>query len=297
MSDIYYTLKQPLVVRLDMNNKYCKDCEKILHKNCKNIEFCKDCRLKYDVCEICSCKTKGRGLRCSKCKRIGLRHSAETKVKMSDNSYIKDHGLSEVAKRKISETRKKKIKEGEIKNWQEGLTKETDNRLKLMGEKISKTRIEKGLSKGRKNHFSRIKFEGEKNGMYGRSVLDIWIEKYGEKEALIKWKNKYKNLGSGLSKKFECMLIDWNFKYEKEYIISYILNGRKRSKFYDFYLNDFNILIEVDGYHFHHEDSTFPRINERIENDKFKNKLAKERGFGMVRVWEDNLDKRWDIII
>lgn len=51
------------------------------------------------------------------------------------------HLHSEETKKKISKTRKERIDSCQIKNWNDGLTKETDNRLKLSGEKISKIHI------------------------------------------------------------------------------------------------------------------------------------------------------------
>ena len=35
------------------------------------------------------------------------------------------------------------------------------------------------------------KIRGEKNPMYGKSVYDIWVKKYGKSLADQKWKKKY----------------------------------------------------------------------------------------------------------
>ena len=43
----------------------------------------------------------------------------------------------------------------------------------------------------RKNHSKAV--SGKNNPMYGRSVKDIWIEKYGKEEANKMWENRYKN--------------------------------------------------------------------------------------------------------
>lgn len=280
-----------------MSDKYCIECGNKLHFNCKN-NICKCClakcikcgantsgRGKTRLCKTCVCKSKERNEKISKKRklRVGWKHSEETKIKMSKNSYTKKYGHSEETKKKIS-----KSNIGNAGPW---LNKKLPDYMK---EKISKTRKEKGIAKGKNNPFFGLSLSGNLNGMYGKSVLDIWIEKYGEVKAKKMWREKYKNLGSGLSKKFKNLLDKWNYRYEEEFMLSDPMNNKKR--FYDFYLSDYNLLIEVDGYHFHHKDSTFPRIKERLENDIYKNKLAKKQGFKLVRIWEDKLEEKWDII-
>jgi len=40
-------------------------------------------------------------------------------------------------------------------------------------------------------------------------------------------------------------------------------------------------------------DKTIPKIEGQMEADIFKNKLVKEKGYKLVRVWEDEIDKVW----
>jgi very-short-patch-repair endonuclease len=67
-------------------------------------------------------------------------------------------------------------------------------------------------------------------------------------------------------------------------------------KYYDFFLSDYNILLEMDGTYFHgkqKEGLTETTLNTmQIKNrcnDIVKNAIAKGRGFKLVRIWEDEL--------
>jgi very-short-patch-repair endonuclease len=160
---------------------------------------------------------------------------------------------------------------------------------------------------------------GSKNSMYGKSVYDVWLKKHGKIRAdeLLKEKNKKhsaalkgrpfsiehkKNLSKALLKRYEegrisfkfitkdtkpeleveGILIEMNIKYEKQFRIE---NTRK---FYDFYLPENNMLIEVDGRYWHN----IPGARER---DIIKNELAKSNGYKLVRIWDDEINKSWNI--
>ena len=67
---------------------------------------------------------------------------------------------------------------------------------------------------------------------------------------------------------------------------------RIMNKFYDFYLPDFNLIIERDGEqhygiksfaHFYNLDSGTYNKNQQ-KNDKYKTKIAKEKGFNIARI-------------
>ena len=71
-----------------------------------------------------------------------------------------------------------------------------------------------------------------------------------------------------------------NIKFETQYKIDY----ENKYKYYDFYIEDLNLLIEADGDYWHVNPSVYSastlsdvQIKNQI-NDIFKNELAKERG-------------------
>ena len=56
------------------------------------------------------------------------------------------------------------------------------------------------------------------------------------------------------------------------------------------------MLIEADGDYWHSNPNKFIELNEvqliNKTNDKFKNKLAEEKGFNLIRFWETDIKKK-----
>ena len=78
-----------------------------------------------------------------------------------------------------------------------------------------------------------------------------------------------------------------NIKFKEQFVI--------KDRLYDFYLPDYNLLIEIDGIYWHSKNvlqKNMTRIQKQIKIiDIYKNKLATEQGYTLVRFWEDELDK------
>ena len=84
--------------------------------------------------------------------------------------------------------------------------------------------------------------------------------------------------GDGISypeKLMESVLIQTCIKYERQYKID-----ESKNKMYDFYLTDYNIIIETHGGQHYEEGGGFPgkSLKEEQENDKFKKELALSNG-------------------
>ena len=64
-------------------------------------------------------------------------------------------------------------------------------------------------------------------------------------------------------------------------------------KVYDFFIPSLNLLIEVDGNYWHGYGLTKQQMNpmqfKHRTNDTFKTKLAKRRGFNLLRIWENSV--------
>ena len=71
-----------------------------------------------------------------------------------------------------------------------------------------------------------------------------------------------------------------------------------RLKIYDFYLPDYNIIVEVDGDYFHGNPVLFEEASKmqkrNIKNDKYKDTLARGLGFQLERVWESDLKNNYE---
>jgi len=65
-------------------------------------------------------------------------------------------------------------------------------------------------------------------------------------------------------------------------------------KFYDFYIPNKNLLIEIDGVYWHGKDKIDDKLNNQQiqtrQNDAIKNELAKKRGYDLMRIWEDEIE-------
>ena len=86
--------------------------------------------------------------------------------------------------------------------------------------------------------------------------------------------------------KFKEKLEEFEIEYTHQYWVSW---KRGWKKWYDFYLPEYNMLVEVDG-EYHHakgvktSDLDPTQWNTR-KNDRFKNYLSKIRGFNLKRIW------------
>lgn len=196
-----------------------------------------------------------------------------------------------------------------------GLTKENSNRIKKASEKISKTRKENF-----KNGL--LSTSGDKNGMFGKIPWNKGETKYtklslleaGQKQSKIRkeyWKSltdveKDKiigNLSLAANKarkdtKIEIIIKDVLDKLN----INYIKNFRCDSYIFDFYLIDYNFVIECQGDYWHGNREFFNNLNEiqlkNIERDKNKTDYLEKNSIKSLYLWEneiyrfrENLDK------
>ncbi len=219
-------------------------------------------------------------------------------------SWCKGKKFSDKHKNNISKSRIEKHVNGNLKIWNKGLTKKTDQRI------VSYTK--KGVETQKRNG----KNSGINNPMFGKTLKDVWNEKYGEYQTvrLIEERNKQRinkikngeirNPALNYGKKFnntacelkvEKMLIDFEIFYTKQFHVYDEIE--KKTKIYDFHLPNYNILIEVDGLYWHCKLKEKPPNWEKIqENDLYKNMLAKRKNFKLIRIREDEIDKIWEII-
>jgi len=109
------------------------------------------------------------------------------------------HKLSEETKKKISESLKGRVGSNLGRHWtisEEGRKNISNSKKGKPSGTKGKTPWNKGLTK--KNDIRVVgnskDFKGEKSPMYGKSVKNIWIEKYGEEKAEELWKEKNKKI-------------------------------------------------------------------------------------------------------
>lgn len=91
-------------------------------------------------------------------------------------------------------------------------------------------------------------------------------------------------------------------KLLKELKVSFEVQKIVGNKIFDFYIPHVNMLIEIDGdyYHANPEKFNLENINKmqarNVRNDIFKDGLAAGLGFGLERVWENDLKVNYKIV-
>lgn len=95
---------------------------------------------------------------------------------------------------------------------------------------------------------------------------------------------------SKLEDKFAKEFLDkLGVRYEKQY------KAESIGRYYDFYLPDSNLLVEIDGSYFHsyrlvyEEMSPMQKKNKRV--DEQKNKWAAHHKIPLIRIWEHEINK------
>ena len=65
---------------------------------------------------------------------------------------------------------------------------------------------------------------------------------------------------------------------------------------YDFYIPSKNTLIEIDGIYWHGKGIDDAKLNETQKrnrlNDNRKTCIAKENGYDLIRIWEDEIEDK-----
>lgn len=173
---------------------------------------------------------------------------------------------------KIKKTRKEKFASGEYQHILEATKKAREENKEEWKKSISKGA--KGISKPKPEGFG----VGRKHSDETKNKMSISATE-----------REIKNRGyvvSNLEKVFkEKFLNPLRIKYTHELRIPSI------NKVYDFYIPEYNVLIEVDGDFWHCHPTRFPIAEyetqkTNLKNDYLKNQWAKDNGYKLLRFWE-----------
>jgi very-short-patch-repair endonuclease len=92
-------------------------------------------------------------------------------------------------------------------------------------------------------------------------------------------------------KSFALILKELGIIYETQKIVG--------GKIYDFFIPSKNILVEVDGTYWHAKDKELKEMSsmqkKTFYNDIRKNAIAKNNGYEIERVWEDELKDNYEL--
>jgi G:T-mismatch repair DNA endonuclease (very short patch repair protein) len=237
----------------------------------------------WSPCVLCG--TVSKNVYCSKeCTSIGLSKMRKGKT-MPTRTEEHCRKISEAAKKRLSnpnnhpwigrkhtEETKQKIS----KHQKEIYTDKTKH--PLYGTTVSET-TRKKISNSQKKYY-----ETNDSPFKGKTHTPETIKKI--------FQNKPMN-------KLEKLVAEYLDGLGIKYTFQFFINSNGICKSYDFKLKNSNLILEVHGDYWHGgkgvERHVF-NVNETIENDKLKKKIANDMGYEVVVVWESELKENIDII-
>jgi len=196
-------------------------------------------------------------------------------------------GHNTKANKKSAKTRKErhtepwnKGKKGLQTAWNKGKSKETDIIVAQMAKTLSETKKKDEKNKERIANISREYWSKQENRdeQRDRRITHMKEHKLPEETK------------SGIELWFQQNILNkHNIKYEEQYTVKEI------KSFFDFYLPEKDILIEVDGDFWHcNEKVGFTPIyksqKRNIKKDKIKNEWCKNNNKTLIRIWENDIN-------
>jgi len=215
-------------------------------------------------------------------------------------------------------TRRSQVENGEYVVWNKGLT--------IKDERVWNN--VKDLSKNRKGYYHTLKYfvdkfgtkEGEEKYLELNKLkaltLENFIDKYGDDDGIKRYldlfnkKNKIKFYSKVSQELFDSLLKNINFDkiYYAEYNKEYGIKSKKRYYFYDFVVLDNKKIIEFNGDIWHANPNLYDNnnkpfcyenidLNEIWDFEKKKLRIAKNRGFEILVIWENEYRDSKDEVI
>lgn len=163
--------------------------------------------------------------------------------------------------------------------WNKGLTAEIDKRVENNAKKnkgkVRSPEIKAQMSRVRKEKFDNGDFDYLRT-IVSQTAINTFLS------------GKIKNT---LNTKPELEAKQILEKYGIEYEHQYRINNR----IFDFYLPEYNTLIEIDGIFWHgkgieDKDLKYKSQQKVRQSDKLKKKLAEKNGYQLCRYWQDELN-------
>jgi len=125
-----------------------------------------------------------------------------------------------------------------------------------------------------------------------KNIEEKIYKKYG-KSSLELMNESCDNRPTKIERIVECFLIEKCIEYLKQYKIYFNDNHQKKFKKYDFYLPNFDLVIEVDGDYWHGNPKIYNDLNHtqilNIKNDLFKDNLIELNNLNIIRIWETDI--------
>jgi very-short-patch-repair endonuclease len=204
--------------------------------------------------------------------------------------YGKTH--TKTARQNISQKRKEKFANGEYEIWQYKEGKQYDTARKRIGELSKKENSPdraRKISNALKGKARTQEHQQKLNASIKKAWQSVELKEKQRENILNRFLEKKQNKPTALEITFGNLLEVLKLKHQFQYIVD--------NRTYDFYLNDFNILIEVDGDFYHcnpkkYKEPIYESQLVTIKNDALKNQIAKDHGVTLLRFWETDINER-----
>jgi very-short-patch-repair endonuclease len=185
---------------------------------------------------------------------------------------------------------------GMYRGWWQEDSEDARSKIEGIKEKLRNDK-ERGrrISESLQGHF--VSEETKKK--IGEKAKQRFIDRPELREAArdrrIKWFTE--GLHKRISKPEENMMVlleQMNLRFNFQYVVS--------RRLFDFYLCDYNLILEVDGDWYHSNPVKYPNPSSQTQkevrlNDEHKNKLCEEAGIRLVRYWESDINERPEWVI
>jgi very-short-patch-repair endonuclease len=204
---------------------------------------------------------------------------------------------------KAIETQKKNWKEGKYVGWWEDKSEITIKKIEGIKEKLRNNKergkkISKSLKGVPKTKESKLKLSITQKKRYeDNPQLKINQSKYK-----LEWMRKNSKVKtSKLEDKFMKILSEVGFIKDIDYIHNHLISNIKT--FFDFYIPNSKIIIEVDGDFYHCNPNSKYSIPEyeiqkkNLSNDKRKNTWCENHNITLIRYWEKDINERPEWVI
>lgn len=204
---------------------------------------------------------------------------------------------------KSAKTQSENWKKGLYRKWWEEDTPETKTKIEGIKEKLRNNKergdkISYSLSGHKINEDTKKKISLSQKKRYEDNPK---LKIDASERSLIRMKNNMYVKTSKLETLFIDMLESIGFKKDIHFIHNYLIV--KIKTFFDFYFEEKNLIIEIDGDFYHCNPQTkyaIPKYEiqkKNISNDKRKNKYCENHNIKLLRYWEKDIIERPEWVI
>lgn len=196
--------------------------------------------------------------------------------------------------RNLSEHSELKRRNSLRENWKKNFKKRQEKQYEILKEKAQINGFWNGWSsQSRKNrietYLKRYGFEHNWSNKECREKCEkTCLERYGKNSWEIA-SDAVSFYNTDIEKIVEKLLIKNNIVFKKQFRLYYKFDNKYSFKIYDFFLKDYNLLIECDGDYWHANENFITKLNltliKNISNDEFKNELAAFFNYKLIRFW------------